>query len=355
MPVVCGACGSENRESAKFCIGCARRLPGFVPTGPSALEAINQAHPRAQARSGRVWRRDDPLALLPAETAGFWLRLGLLGLAMGIGFIGWYLYVTRQWEEPPLLNQINAALTLEDRKPPAEESIALAPPTASTTPAPVSAAPAAPAKAVAEPAKPAAPAKAAAEPAKPAEPAKAAAPAPAPAPARAAAPAPAKAEPPARETAWRTPATASTERPREASPTTPPRSRVPSWVEEPAQRLLAVVPATAPPAPVRAPAWSRDDPGPPVVPGPGPVYSATRSPSWGRDDPGPPVAPGPGPVFSSTRSGSAAARADPGPPIAPGPGPLYESNARTPGWATTDSGPPIAVGPGPVYNRTRDR
>jgi hypothetical protein len=89
MPVVCGACGSENRENAKFCIGCASRLPGFVATGPSALETINHAHPRAPVRSARVWRRDDPLALLPAETAGFWLRLALLGLAMGMAFIGW--------------------------------------------------------------------------------------------------------------------------------------------------------------------------------------------------------------------------------------------------------------------------
>ena len=66
--------------------------------------------------------------MLPAETAGFWLRLALLGLAMGIGFIGWYLYVTRQWEEPPLLNQINAALTLEDRKPAAEGGVQAAAP-----------------------------------------------------------------------------------------------------------------------------------------------------------------------------------------------------------------------------------
>ena len=28
----------------------------------------------------------------------------LLGLAMGLGFIGWYLYVTRQLAEPPFLN-----------------------------------------------------------------------------------------------------------------------------------------------------------------------------------------------------------------------------------------------------------
>src|SRR5688572_4502485 len=122
MPVVCTACGSKNRENAKFCIGCARQLPGFVPTGPSALEAINTARPpRAPARTARAWRRDDPLMMLPAETAGFWLRLAVLGLAMGLGFIGWYLYVTRQLTPPSFLEPITAALAVEDRKPPAQD------------------------------------------------------------------------------------------------------------------------------------------------------------------------------------------------------------------------------------------
>jgi hypothetical protein len=204
MPVVCGACGSENRENAKFCIGCASRLPGFVATGPSALETINHAHPRAPVRSARVWRRDDPLALLPAETAGFWLRLALLGLAMGMAFIGWYLYVTRQFTEPSLLNQITAALTLEDRKPASDESpMALAAPSTSaadsaTAPAqssvPAPAAPSAAGSSRRESAKAAAPAAVAPE--KQVAPAKSAAPEKSTPPP----PAAARAEPPACDT-----------------------------------------------------------------------------------------------------------------------------------------------------------
>jgi hypothetical protein len=355
MPVVCTACGSNNRESAKFCIGCARRLPGFVPTGPSALEAIDNARqPRAPVRtSRRAWRRDDPLTLLPAETAGFWLRLALLGVAMGIGFIGWYLYVTRQLTQPSFLDPVTAALAVEDRKPPAEEPVALAVPSASTTtpPAPKgtapSTAPQVPAKASVQtptPATPRAAAPAAAAPASmKAEPA-----------ATRAEPVVAKAEPAATAAgASRAPSGAPADRYRDSEPASPRRSRAPAWADEPPTVPLAIVPATASPGPARAPSWSRDDPGPPIAPGPGPVYSATRSPSWNRGDGGPPVIPGPGPLVAPSRSPSPAVASDGGPPIVPGPGPLF-SPVRTPSWAANDPGPPIAIGPGPVYNRTRE-
>ncbi|PNG59352.1 MULTISPECIES: zinc ribbon domain-containing protein [unclassified Variovorax] len=354
MPVVCTACGSNNRENAKFCIGCARRLPGFVPTGPSALEAINNAQPpRAPVRTPRrAWRRDDPLTLLPAETAGFWLRLALLGLAMGIGFIGWYLYVTRQLTQPAFLDPITAALAVEDRKPPADESVALAAPSASTAPAPAPAGTAAPTA--------------------PAVPPKASGQAQAPAPARAAQPeaapqASTKAQPPAAKTepvlaksepaaaaAYRAPSVAPADRHRDSAQSWPRRSRAPAWADdEPPTVPLAIVPATVSPSPARAPAWSRDDPGPPIAPGPGPVFSATRSPSWNRGDGGPPVVPGPGPVVTPSRSSSPVVASDGGPPIVPGPGPVF-SPVRTPTWAANDPGPPIAIGPGPVYNRTRE-
>lgn len=102
MSVVCDTCGSSNRATAMFCIGCAGRLPGFVPSGPSALEAAAALRPRPDAA-----RRDDGAPqgdasgfVLPSETPAFWLRLGLLGLAMMIGFISWYLYITRTAAEP---------------------------------------------------------------------------------------------------------------------------------------------------------------------------------------------------------------------------------------------------------------
>jgi hypothetical protein len=97
MSVVCDACGSSNRATAMFCIGCAGRLPGFVPSGPSALEAMKAA-PRFRHRPVQ----SVPAPVLPAETRAFWLRLGGLGAAMVIGFTGWYLYVTDK-EAAPLL------------------------------------------------------------------------------------------------------------------------------------------------------------------------------------------------------------------------------------------------------------
>lgn len=356
MPVLCGACGSENRENAKFCIGCARRLPGFVATGPSALETLNQAHPRAPARSARVWRRDDPLALLPAETAGFWLRLALLGLAMGIGFIGWYLYVTRQLADPPFLNQVTAALTLEDRKPASDEpptapaapsttttsSSATTPSQASSVPAP--AAPAAPGPSRRESAKAAAPA--AATPEKQAALAKSAA------PEKSAPPSPAAArtEPPAAAPAPRTASAAAPERKRDEPPPVVRQPRTAAWSDP--EPPVAAAPATPW---IRPPGWTRDDPGTPIGRRPVPVEATPRATASIRGDGGPPIAPGPGPVYNFSSPGSSSSgRDDPGPPIAPGPGPLYES-ARTPNWAANDAGPPIAVGPGPVYNRTRDR
>jgi hypothetical protein len=80
-----------------FCIGCAGRLPGFVPSGPSALEAM-KATPRLRPPPVQ----NLPAPVLPAETRAFWLRLGGVGAAMAIGFTGWYLYVTDK-EAAPLL------------------------------------------------------------------------------------------------------------------------------------------------------------------------------------------------------------------------------------------------------------
>ena len=102
MSVVCGVCGSRNRDKAMFCSGCAGRLPGFAPTGPSALAAVKTSRPAPispfDAPAARP--RAATLAVLPAETPAFWLRLGLSALAMSMVFIGWYLYVTRDVAEP---------------------------------------------------------------------------------------------------------------------------------------------------------------------------------------------------------------------------------------------------------------
>ena len=94
--VICVACGSSNRPSAMFCIGCARRLPTFVASGPSALDSVRSLPPRSSARA----QSNPPSPALPAETPWFWLRLVLLVLAMMIVFMGWYVSFTRTGAGP---------------------------------------------------------------------------------------------------------------------------------------------------------------------------------------------------------------------------------------------------------------
>ena len=48
MTVICETCKTANRDKAKFCIGCARKLPAFAATGPAAL-----ATPEAMRRQRR--------------------------------------------------------------------------------------------------------------------------------------------------------------------------------------------------------------------------------------------------------------------------------------------------------------
>lgn len=97
MSVVCAACKTENRDSAKFCHGCAGKLPAFEATGPSALQAMNTWRPPDSPSRRRALESPE---VLPAETAGFWVRVGLMVLACGIGLIAWYAYVTRRITPP---------------------------------------------------------------------------------------------------------------------------------------------------------------------------------------------------------------------------------------------------------------
>jgi len=90
MPVICAACQTENRDAAKFCHGCAGKLPGFAATGPSLLDAAASKRPPGQ-RSGAAGQN------APRE---FWLGLGAVMLAMALGFGGWFGYVTRKVPAP---------------------------------------------------------------------------------------------------------------------------------------------------------------------------------------------------------------------------------------------------------------
>ena len=137
MSVVCATCGSRNRDKAMFCSGCAGRLPGFMPSGPSALDAVKPGRaapispfdaPRSPFDAPYSRPHAGSLALLPAETPAFWLRLGLLALAMSVAFIGWYLYVTRDVAVPSSWPKLNtAAPATEAKAPPAEKAVAAVP------------------------------------------------------------------------------------------------------------------------------------------------------------------------------------------------------------------------------------
>ena len=147
MSVVCATCGSRNRDKAMFCSGCAGRLPGFMPSGPSALDAVKTGRaapispfdaPRSPLDAPFSRPRAASLALLPAETPAFWLRLGLLALAMSVAFIGWYLYVTRDVAGPSWWPKLNtAAPATEAKAPPSEKAVAAVPaPAPAQAPAP---------------------------------------------------------------------------------------------------------------------------------------------------------------------------------------------------------------------------
>ncbi|MEJ8847940.1 hypothetical protein [Variovorax rhizosphaerae] len=77
-----------------FCIGCARRLPGFVATGPSMLETARGRVPRQPAIEALVTdhaagglRHDDPRKL--------WLWLGAGALALIGAFMAWFFLIAR--------------------------------------------------------------------------------------------------------------------------------------------------------------------------------------------------------------------------------------------------------------------
>lgn len=146
MPASCALCGTRNRDNAMFCLGCAARLPAFAPTGPSALNRNTIAFsPRHDA-----WPPPERTITpeLPAETAGFWIRLGIVLLLMGLAFLVWYAFVTRTGGSPPVQAESVAAppsalpaiaAVTSSRPPPVPASVPAAPeplPSRESNPAP---------------------------------------------------------------------------------------------------------------------------------------------------------------------------------------------------------------------------
>ena len=66
MSNVCDHCGQSNRPTAMFCIGCTGKLPGFAPSGPSALEAAKAMSPAfCRCDVARAAVRDQVLLACP--------------------------------------------------------------------------------------------------------------------------------------------------------------------------------------------------------------------------------------------------------------------------------------------------
>lgn len=306
MPIVCGICGSENRSNAKFCIGCAGRLPGFAPSGTMALKADGAPFSAQPAFSARAPGPD--VTFSGSTPTSFWLHLGLVGLTMIIAFVAWCVYVLHHGTAPWTQLTRMMAPTPELRQ---SEPVVKAKAPESTVPVqPTALAPAAaPAPAAPAPPAPAPTSSTATAAVRPTD----SAPAPATSPAAALALAPASktasvANPPTRNAG---PEKRTSERARRIL-----RDEEADY--EPAYQMPTPQPRTYP------------DPGPPIAPGPGPQYSWTRPSQRSYDDPGPPVVAGPGPRYEvrpevrAPSSSAAAPSSDPGPPIAIGPGPRYD-------------------------------
>lgn len=270
--IVCAECGEENRATARFCTACAARL-GAEPSAAGAT-ASNPMPLRQESRRealGATPSRPIPLTPPAADSATFLFKFCIAGLVVLIGFIGWALYMLTASRAVPAAPASQSGIS-------SAEPMAIAPPVAASAEASTQSQ---------GPATQGAPARAAPD---------------AP-PARAAAPTenyetfPEIRRPaPMRRQATR-------ERPPRPGEGAPEVATSDNWTEP-----------TRPPASTSSPLYQ--DPGPPIVPGPGPRESALST------LPSVPV-----------RSGGAAIgrSADPGPPIAEGPGPHYDYS--TPGAA----------------------
>ena len=85
---ICPECGTPNPASARFCASCAARL-GAEPS----IVAPRLSAPSRLAASGAIPSRPSPLPAPHANTTAFWVKLGIGGLLLMIGFIGWSVYV----------------------------------------------------------------------------------------------------------------------------------------------------------------------------------------------------------------------------------------------------------------------
>lgn len=100
MSNVCEHCGKGNRTTAMFCIGCAGKLPGFSPSGPSALETMKAWSPRTGSSGSTIEGKlgADRAPSSSSAVKSIWWPLGAIVVTMLVGFMGWFLHVT---DKPP--------------------------------------------------------------------------------------------------------------------------------------------------------------------------------------------------------------------------------------------------------------
>jgi cytoskeletal protein RodZ len=322
-----------------FCIGCAGKLSTFVPSGPSALNAM---------KAGRLDARGRPLSrtsALPSETPMFWLRLVGFASAALLAFFAWYFLVVRSPASTAPAEGSRADVDASTIETPARKPSDTPQPAVTSAPStPSAAADAVPVKPT-TPAAPAPPPQATAK----AEPQQSdatptAAPAPAPAPKQAAATAP-------------------------AAPPDPAPAAVPSTTalapSAPSRRTLEATATAAASAKAEASRTSRStrterttrgEPQQPVYEYRLPDELVSPSAAQARGpDLGPPIAPSPPPRYAyptpvQAPQASVTPAPDLGPPIAPSPPPRYASDATSAG-RSQDLGPPIVPSPGPTRAR----
>lgn len=94
MALVCGSCGAENRDRARFCRGCARPLSAAHPGAEGPAERRSERRARGRAREDETGTAHTSADGAPAGAAGTRrLRLAalsvlpLLALALGIGWL----------------------------------------------------------------------------------------------------------------------------------------------------------------------------------------------------------------------------------------------------------------------------
>jgi hypothetical protein len=97
MPVICPACQTENRDSAMFCHGCARKLPTFTATQPSMLETMRAMPARPIASTAAV---ATPVQIEPQSLMGVWIAIGVAAFVLLAGIGTWYAHLLQKPTPP---------------------------------------------------------------------------------------------------------------------------------------------------------------------------------------------------------------------------------------------------------------